>query len=166
MGRYAFHDRRFDAAGQEQPAFILNREPWREARILIADANFGSGSSRKQAVWALAGFGIGCVIAPSFGEIFQANCYRNGLLPIALPHSEVTTLAALAEAGVAFTVDLESQAMVAGNHRIAFAIPAEQRLALLNGWDDTTTILNTREPDITAFELRQRSQQPWLWEHA
>ena len=166
LGRYAFHDRRFDADGAEQPDFILNRDPWRAARILVVDANFGSGSSREQAVWTLAGFGIGCVIAPSFGEIFQANCYRNGVLPIVLAPERVAELAEQAKAGRTFTVDLEAQRIVVENHATAFVTPPEQRLALLNGWDDTATILNTREADILAFEARQRAEQPWLWESA
>ena len=166
LGRYAFHDRRFDADGVERPGFILNRAPFSGARILIADANFGSGSSREQAVWALAGFGIACVIAPSFGEIFQSNCYRNGLLPIVLPNATVFGLAKLAEAKEYFAIDLKAQTIMVGARQTAFDVPAEQRLALLNGWDDTATILNTREPDIVAFEARQKETQPWLWENA
>jgi 3-isopropylmalate/(R)-2-methylmalate dehydratase small subunit len=166
LGGYAFHDRRFGAHGAERPDFILNRVPFRKARILIADANFGSGSSREQAVWALVGFGIKCVIAPSFGEIFKANCYRNGVLPITLPLDVITDLATAAAVGRLFTVDLEAQWIVVGDHAMLFATPPEQRLALLNGWDDTATILNTREPDLAAFEAKQRLVQPWLWEHA
>ena len=166
LGRFAFNDRRFDADGAEKPGFVLNRTPWREARILIAAANFGSGSSREQAVWALAGFGISCVIAPSFGEIFQANCYRNGVLPIVMPIEVVSELAGAAERGESFLVDLEAEQLLVDGRAIAFAIPPEQRLALLNGWDDTATILNTREADIAAYEARQRAEQPWLWESA
>jgi 3-isopropylmalate/(R)-2-methylmalate dehydratase small subunit len=166
LGRYAFHDRRFHADGNEQPDFILNRAPFRDARILIADANFGSGSSREQAVWALTGFGFRCVIAPSFGEIFLGNCYRNGLLAIVLQRGVVADLAARAAAGWQFSVDLEAQRIVIGDHATPFAIPPEQRLALLNGWDDTATILNTREADLAAFEAQQRLVQPWLWERA
>ncbi|NIJ09472.1 3-isopropylmalate/(R)-2-methylmalate dehydratase small subunit [Sphingomonas vulcanisoli] len=168
LGRYAFHDRRFSADGSEQPDFILNQAPFRDARILIADANFGSGSSREQAVWALLGFGIRCVIAPSFGEIFEANCYRNGVLPITLPRDAIASLAQLARAGWGnFTVDLDAQQIVVDRGpTIAFTILPERRLALLNGWDETATILNTREADIATFEARQRSDQPWLWENA
>jgi 3-isopropylmalate/(R)-2-methylmalate dehydratase small subunit len=168
LGRYAFHDRRFAADGTELPDFILNRAPFRNARILIADANFGSGSSREQAVWALLGFGIRCVIAPSFGEIFAGNCYRNGVLPVTLPRDAVASLTELAEAGWGkFTIDLEAQSIVVDSGPIiAFSVPVERRLALLNGWDDTATILNTREPDIAAFEARQHARQPWLWESA
>ena len=164
LGRYAFHDRRFDANDAERPGFVLNRSPFSRARVLIADANFGSGSSREQAVWALTGFGIACIIAPSFGEIFQANCYRNGMLPIVLPQATVATLAELANAKGYFTVDLETQKIIVGTHETAFDIPAEQRLAMLSGWDDTASILNTRQPEILAFEAQQKAAQPWLWD--
>jgi 3-isopropylmalate/(R)-2-methylmalate dehydratase small subunit len=168
LGRYAFHDRRFAPDGRERPDFVLNREPWRQASILIADANFGSGSSREQAVWALLDFGIRCVIAPSFGEIFAANCVRNGVLPIALLRSEVEDLASRSfEAAAQLTVDLKARhILIEDRAPIGFVVPHEQRLALLNGWDDTATVLNTREPAIIAFEARQRVEQPWLWETA
>lgn len=165
LGRYAFHDRRFDAAGREIDDFVLNRAPWRDAPILIAGANFGSGSSREQAVWALLGHGITCVIAPSFGEIFQANCMRNGVLPIVLPPEVTAGLMRQAEAGARFAIDLEAQTIrVNGGDPIEFAIDAEQRQALLNGWDETSLILNARGDDIDAFETVHRQAQPWLFE--
>ncbi len=165
LGRHAFHDRRYDAAGAEIADFVLNRPPSRDAPILISGANFGSGSSREQAVWALLGKGIRCVIAPSFGEIFFANCLRNGVLPILLPEGEVARLGRLAEAGQRFTVDLEAETLAVGNETpIPFAIGAEQRLALLNGWDETTLILNARGAEIAAFEAGHRQAQPWLFE--
>ncbi len=164
LGRYAFHDRRFDAAGAELPGFVLNREPWRTAPILVAGANFGSGSSREQAVWVLLGQSIVCVIAPSFGEIFHGNCFRNGVLPIVLPAEQVAALLDLAERAEPFTVDLEAQTIaVAGAAALRFAIPREQRAALLNGWDETAMILNARGDDIARFEARQKAVQPWLF---
>lgn len=165
LGRYAFHDRRFATDGGEIASFVLNRAPWRDAPILIAGENFGSGSSREQAVWALLGQGITCVIAPSFGEIFHGNCLRNGVLPIVLPAELVASLTARAAAGATFAIDLEAQTLrVAGEAPIAFDIGAEQRLALLNGWDETALILNARTDDIAAFEARQKTLQPWLYE--
>ena len=167
LGRYAFHDRRFtNDEGRERDGFVLNQKPWNEAQVLIAGDNFGSGSSREQAVWALSGFGIRCVVAPSFGEIFQANCIRNGVLPIVLAPATVLDLAALAATGLCFTVDLETQTILVGDRQWTFAIPPEQRLAMLNGWDDTAMILNTRGSEIERYEDRQRLLQPWLWEHA
>lgn len=165
LGRYAFHDRRFDADGQEVSGFVINREPWRDAPILVAGANFGSGSSREQAVWALLGHGFRCVIAPSFGEIFYGNCFRNGVLPIVLPAETVARLSAHAAGGHALTIDLETQTVSTGGaDNIPFDVGTEQRLALLNGWDETALIMNACGDDITAFEGRQRTQQPWLYE--
>ncbi|MBB6253059.1 3-isopropylmalate dehydratase small subunit [Nitrospirillum iridis] len=165
LGPYAFHDRRFRADGTEVAEFVLNRPEWREAPILVAGANFGSGSSREQAVWALLGRGIRCVIAPSFGEIFQANCYRNGVLPITLPPAQVAALSAAAAAAHPFAVDLEAGTVtVAGRPPIPFSVDLERRLALLNGWDETATLLNAYGADIGTFEERHRRHQPWLFE--
>lgn len=165
LGRYAFHDRRFDGEGEELPEFVLNRDPWRQAPILIAGANFGSGSSREQAVWALVGQGIACIIAPSFGEIFYANCFRNGVLPIRLSPEPIATLTALAESGQELSVDLDEQTIMAdGLPSLSFEVGAEHKLALLNGWDETALILNARGDDIRRFEQGHRAAQPWLFE--
>ncbi len=164
LGRYAFHDRRFSVDGSERTDFILNRPAWCGARILIADANFGCGSSREQAVWALAGFGIGCIVALSFGEIFEANCYRNGVVPLTLPREKILRLEKAAEAGVEFTIDLENSSLSFADTIVAFTMPEHRRQALLNGWDDTGTILHTRAADIAAFEARHAAIQPWLFD--
>jgi 3-isopropylmalate/(R)-2-methylmalate dehydratase small subunit len=165
LGRYAFNDRRFGADGEELPGFVLNQAPWRDAPVLVTGANFGSGSSREQAVWALLGRGMRCVIAPSFGEIFLGNCFRNGVLPIVLPEATVSDLTARAQEGKRLAVDLEACTVtVEGESPIPFAVGAEQRLALLNGWDETAIILNTQGDGIAAFEARQREHQPWLYE--
>lgn len=164
LGKYAFHDRRFDADGAEIPGHVLNRPAFRDAPVIVAGANFGSGSSREQAVWALLGRGTRAVIAESFGEIFYSNCMRNGIVPIALPAVQVAALMDAAEAGVTFTVDLEACTVQTGTGGpIPFSIPAERRLALLNGWDETDQIINQYGTDIAAFETRQRSVQPWLY---
>lgn len=163
LGRYAFHDRRFAADGTEIAGYVLNQSQFRDAPVIVAGANFGSGSSREQAVWALLGLGIRAVISSSFGEIFQSNCLRNGIIPIVLPEAQVSALQHLAEQGLTFTVDLETQELrVEGLQPVAFAIPAERRLALLNGWDETDQIVNQFSADIDAFETRQRQTQPWL----
>lgn len=164
LGQYAFHDRRFDAAGAEVPGHVLNQPQFRDAPVIVAGANFGSGSSREQAVWALLGRGTRAVIAESFGEIFFSNCLRNGIVPIVLPAHVVSTLMDTAESGAAFTVDLDACTVQAGSMApIPFTIPAERRLALLNGWDETDQIINQYGADIAAFETRQRSVQPWLY---
>lgn len=163
LGRYAFHDRRFDAAGEEVPGYVLNTEGLRAPPVIVAGANFGSGSSREQAVWALLGLGTRAVISSSFGEIFFSNCQRNGIVPVLLPEPEVAALMDAAEAGATFTVDLEAQELqVEGQPARAFAIAPERRLAMLNGWDETDQIVNTYAQQIAAFEQGQRAAQPWL----
>lgn len=165
LGRYAFYDRRFGSDGEPDAGFILNREPFCQAPILLTGANFGSGSSREQAVWALLGFGIRSIIAPSFGEIFHGNCLRNGILPITLPDNIVRDLISLAKDGLELTIDLENQKVIVGEKDVyEFAIPAERKLALINGWDETAQILNQKADDIIKFETWQRRDQPWLYE--
>lgn len=164
LGKHAFHDRRYHADGTEVAGYVLNTDPFRSPPVIVAGANFGSGSSREQAVWALHGLGVRAVIAPALGEIFHNNCLRNGVIPIILPPETVAQLLGHAAAGTAFTVDLEAQTVtVAGQSSIPFAIPPERRLALLNGWDETDLVLARFADDITAFENTQRQTQPWLY---
>lgn len=164
LGDYAFHDRRFAADGSEIAGYVLNDPRFADAPVIVAGTNFGSGSSREQAVWALLGLGTRAVISASFGEIFQSNCMRNGVVPIVLPEPQVAALMDMAEQGTTFTVDLEAQELrVEGLQPIAFTIPAERRLALLNGWDETDQIVNQYSADIDTFEVRQRQTQPWLY---
>lgn len=165
LGRYAFHDWRFNADESEIPGFVLNREPFRTAPVLVAGANFGSGSSREQAVWALLGRGIRTIIAPSFGEIFHANSLRNGILPVTVPGEAIAALLTAAEDARRFTIDLQSQTVaVEGLDPIHFDIPPERKLALQNGWDETEQIIHQHGDGIARFEARQRDRQPWLWE--
>lgn len=164
LGRYAFHDRRFAADGSEIADFVLNQTAFRDAPVIVAGTNFGSGSSREQAVWALLGQGIKCVIAPSFGEIFHANCLRNGILPVTLAEPDVARLLKSAAAGDTFTVDLDTQTVtVDGLEPLGFTIPPERKLALLNGWDETDQIIHQHGADIAVFETAQRTRQPWLY---
>lgn len=150
--------------GPENPEFVLNREPWRQARILIAGRNFGCGSSREMAVWALVQFGIRCVIAPSFGAIFRSNCVRNALLPVELPEATVHALAAAATAGpLALTVDLEAcEVRGPGGLRHAFTIDAAEREMLLTGMDAIDRTWRHRAA-IEAFEAADRERRPWIW---
>ena len=156
LGAYAFADSRDKAdfpfrAGEEHP-------------ILIAGPNFGCGSSREQAPWALGDLGIRVIIAESFGEIFYSNCFRNGLLPIRLDGTMVEMLRAHAEAGGIISVDLETCRIEAGDlPPIAFAVDDDRREALLKGWNDTTRILALHGADITAYEAAQQRSAPWLW---
>lgn len=165
LGDYAFHDRRFDASGVEVPGYVLNAAPFRDAPVIVAGANFGSGSSREQAVWALLGRGTRAVISSSFGEIFYSNCLRNGVVPVLLPEADVSALMDAAESGATFTVDLEAQELrVEGQPLYSFEVPPERRMAMLKGWDETDQIVNQYGADIDAFEQRQRSAQPWLYQ--
>lgn len=164
LGDYAFHDRRFAVDGAERDAFVLNQPRFRAATVLIAGANFGCGSSREQAVWALLGRGIRCVIAPSFGEIFHGNCLRNGVLPIVMDEAVARDLATVAIGGATFTVDLEALTARPGNAEpIGFTIAEDARQALLAGWDETELVVQGYGPQIAAFEQRHRAAQPWLF---
>ncbi len=115
LGKHAFHDRRYWPDGSEIEGYVLNREPFRDPPVIVAGANFGSGSSREQAVWALHGLGVRAVIAPALGEIFHNNCLRNGIVPVILPSETVSDLLTSAAAGEQFTVDLEGQTVTVGN---------------------------------------------------
>ena len=170
LGRYAFFDKRYAAHGAERADFVLNRAPWRGARILVAGPNFGCGSSREQALWALADLGMRCIIAPGFGEIFRANCVANGILPIVLDGAAHARAMREAEAARPMTVDLQSCTLrLSGRPAealiewIAFAVPPRQRDSLLSGLDEIALILHNQADAITAFELRQRDRMPWLF---
>jgi len=163
LGKYAFHDRRYDGAGAPIVDYVLNRAQFSEAPFIVAGANFGSGSSREQAVWAIAGLGVRAIIATGFGEIFHANCQRNGVLPITLPADTVSELMEAAQTGQRFAVDLAAQSLTVGNRAFAFDIAPERKLALMNGWDETAVLLNQYAGAIDAFETRQKATCPWLY---
>ena len=166
LGKYAFEMARFLADGSDNPEFPLNNGPFRQAQILVGNINFGCGSSREMAVWAIAGMGIRCVIAPSFGEIFFGNCFQNGLLPVILPQATVETIgAALAAdpANAKLTVDLSRQVVVAPDgSEHAFAIEPLRKKALLEGLDEIG-LTRLREPAIVAFQARDRVKRPWIY---
>lgn len=153
-----------DGTRRERPEFVLNRAPFRHASILIAGANFGSGSSREQAVWALRQFGFRAVIAPSFGTIFQNNCYRNGLLPVVLPLSEVQRLGRAAESGaLKLIVDLQlNRVERPDGEPLSFHIPTSERDMLLAGVDAIGLTLQ-RQAQLVAFQQTDRAQRPWIW---
>jgi 3-isopropylmalate dehydratase small subunit len=159
LGRYAFHDRRYQS-GVERADFPLGAGTDGPARILIAGENFGCGSSREQAVWALHDLGVRVILAPGFGEIFQANCFRNGILAVTLPRP---TLDALPGA-LHLTVDLTASVIrLPDGETIAFAVAPWRRDALLNGWDEVMTLLSTKSAAIAAFEQARRDAAPWLF---
>jgi 3-isopropylmalate/(R)-2-methylmalate dehydratase small subunit len=162
-GQFLFHDLRVRPDGREDPGFVLNRPPYRAARILAAAENFGCGSSREGAVWALAGYGIRAVVAPSFGDIFAENCLKNGLLPVVLPAGVVAALIRRLEAapGATVTVDLAAQT-VRGPDGLAhrFEIDPFRKEALLGGLDEIALTDRYREA-LTAFEARHVAEWPW-----
>jgi 3-isopropylmalate/(R)-2-methylmalate dehydratase small subunit len=163
-GAYLFHDVRFAPDGSERSDFVLNQEPYRHARILVAAENFGCGSSREGAVWALAGYGFRSVIAPSFGDIFFENCAKNGVLAVVLETATVTALrhALHTRPGATLTVDLDGQTVSAPDgtaHR--FEIDAFRKHSLLTGLDEIALTIE-QEPAIRAFEDRRVAEAPWL----
>ena len=163
--RALFSDRRFDANGNERPDFILNRLPWRHGSMLIAGDNFGCGSSREHAVWALVQWGIRSVIAPSFGDIFLQNSVNSGLLAIRLPKEKVNTLVheAQNEPGAKWVIDLPAQAIQPPRGEgVTFEIDSTRKERLLLGLDEIALTLR-HQREIDAFEVRQRREAPWLW---
>jgi len=160
FGQYFFHDARQD------PAFFINNPAWKEAKILVAAENFGCGSSREAAVWALADAGFRAWIAPSFGEIFHENSFKNGMLPIMLPAPRVAQIRAMltAQPGAELVVDLRAQTIRLPDGKIeVFDIDPFRKECLLNGWDDIDLTLRYGDA-IAAYEARQRSEAPWLAE--
>ena len=165
LGRNLFDEMRYRPDGSEIAEFVLNRPAYRNASILVAGENFGCGSSREHAPWALRDFGIRCIIAPSFADIFYNNCFKNGILPITLPREQVAKLLEDAERGAnaIVTVDLERQVITGPDGgSINFSIDSFRRHCLLNGLDDIGLTLQ-QVGAIDSFETKQRGGQPWLW---
>ncbi len=164
LGKNLFDEMRYTPDGKEVADFVLNRPAYRAARILVAGANFGCGSSREHAPWAINDFGIRCVIAPSFADIFFNNCFKNGILPIVLPQEQVDKLLDDANRGAnaIVTVDLEKQTITGPDGgTIHFEVDPFRKHCLLNGLDDIGLTLQ-REGKISAFEDQRRTSTPWL----
>ena len=162
LGRQLFADWRYQPDGSPNPDFVLNRPEARGAQVLVAGRNFGCGSSRESAVYALYDFGIRCVIAPSFGDIFAGNSVQNGLLTAAIPDDVAAELMAqlASTPGTPVTVDLEQQTISCGNHNYGFTIDPVRRLRLLNGWDDIA-LTESFSDRIAAFKAADRSHRRW-----
>jgi 3-isopropylmalate/(R)-2-methylmalate dehydratase small subunit len=162
LGRVLFYDLRRDRAGDLLPDFPLNVPAARDTKIVLAGRNFGGGSSREAAVYALYEAGVRCVIAPSFGDIFAQNSVKNGLLAAILPDADVTELGAAiaADPALPVTIDLEQQTISRGNRSYKFAIDPVSRNQLLNGWDDIDLTKNHGER-IAAFRVADRQRRPW-----
>jgi len=159
-----FFNRRFDQNGTPRKEFILNREPFSHANTLVAGSNFGCGSSREHAVWALKRFGFRCVVAPSFGEIFYDSCFKNGVLPIILNADDHNKLVAeLEPANFKIEIDLQAQIILAGGIGIAFDTPSGRREALLQGLDEIGTTMLSLD-SIRSFRTADRVRRPWVYD--
>ncbi len=163
LGHHVLSTLRYLADGREDPDFVLNKPMFRGAPILLAGENFGCGSSREHAVWALQGAGVRCVIAPSFGDIFHANCFQNGVLPIQLSHAIVDEIAAQCVTGRHLVVDLEACVVTAPEGQAwQFSVDERRRQMLLAGLDDIGLTLRD-DALIVEWQARDRLLRPWVW---
>ena len=163
LGANLFDEMRFDDDKNEIPGFVLNQPAYRQAEILVTGDNFGCGSSREHAPWAIKDFGISCVIAPGFADIFYNNCFKNGILPITLPQDQVDRLMKDAEKGAnaRMTVDLEAQTITTSDGDVfTFEVDSFKKHCLMNGLDDIGLTME-RVADIDAYESRLQAQRPW-----
>lgn len=161
-GSYLLHDLRYDAGGGPRPDFILNAPRYANARILVARRNFGTGSSREAAVYALWDYGIRCVVAPSFGDIFASNAVKNGLLPAIVDEDDVATLLReLATSTPVLRVDLDTQSVGTETRQFGFQVDPVRRLQLLNGWDDIDLTLRHTER-IAVYRRDRIAAEPWI----
>ena len=165
LGVNLFDEMRYDRQGNEIADFVLNQPQYREAEILVAGDNFGCGSSREHAPWALLDYGIRCVISTSFADIFYNNCFKNGILPIVLPQEDVDKLMddATRGANATLTVDLENQTIQGPDGgEISFEVDAFKKHCLLNGLDDIGLTMESAAPAIDAFEAKAAQERPWV----
>ena len=164
LGKNLFDEMRYDRDGSEMADFVLNRAPYRQAEILVAGDNFGCGSSREHAPWAIKDFGIRCVISTSFADIFYNNCFKNGILPIVLPKEQVDVLMADAEKGAnaRMEVDLEAQTVTSSDGDVFhFELDAFKKHCLLNGLDDISLSLE-KASSIESYETKIAAERPWV----
>jgi 3-isopropylmalate/(R)-2-methylmalate dehydratase small subunit len=166
LGKFLLHDLRHDAQGRERPEFPLNRPQWREARILLGRRNFGCGSSRESAVYALLDHSVRCVIAPSFGDIFAENAAQNGLLTAVVNEAAAADLIARLNdvPALLVTADLEKQSILCGNYALPFSIDPVRRTRLLKGWEDIDLTQSYRD-EIAQFKAADRRRRPWAAPH-
>lgn len=164
LAKGLFYEMRYDINGVKNEDFVLHKEPWTHAQILISEDNFGCGSSREHAPWALNDFGIKCIIAPSFADIFFNNCFNNGMLPIKLPQSDVDQLMKVAERGEQIEVDLAEQKIRFGNSEINFNVDSTNKHNLLNGLDGIGLTMQKKEK-IDTFEGKQKISTEWQYKY-
>ena len=161
LGKNLFFEMRYDDNGKEINDFVLNQEPFNNSKILIAGNNFGCGSSREHAPWALLDFGITCVISSSYADIFYSNCFKNGILPIILPDTKIKELSDYSKRKEEITVNLEEQKITYGNNETTFEIDQFKKKCLLEGLDDIALSLE-KNPKITEFEKKLVTNKPWI----
>ena len=161
LGKNLFFEMRYDDSGNKISDFILNKDPFTNSKILIAGKNFGCGSSREHAPWALLDFGITCVISSSFADIFYSNCFKNGILPIIVDEEKIKELSEYANRKEEISVDLKEEKIVYGNNEIKFKIDSFKKKCLLEGLDDIALSLN-KSDKIKSFEQKLKSSKPWI----
>ena len=161
LGKNLFFEMRYDDNGNKIEDFILNQDPFTNSKILIAGKNFGCGSSREHAPWALLDFGITCVISSSFADIFYSNCFKNGILPIIVDEEKIKELSEYANRKEEISVDLKEEKIVYGNNEIKFKIDSFKKKCLLEGLDDIALSLN-KSDKIKSFEQKLKSSKPWI----
>ena len=161
LGKNLFFEMRYDDNGNKVGDFILNKDPFTNSKILIAGKNFGCGSSREHAPWALLDFGITCVISSSFADIFYTNCFKNGILPIIVDEEKIKELSEYANRKEEISVDLKEEKIVYGNNEIKFKIDSFKKKCLLEGLDDIALSLN-KSDKIKSFEQKLKSSKPWI----
>jgi 3-isopropylmalate/(R)-2-methylmalate dehydratase small subunit len=162
LGKNLFFEMRYDDNGNEIKDFILNQEPHNQSKILIAGKNFGCGSSREHAPWALLDFGITCVISSSYADIFYSNCFKNGILPITLPEERIKELSEYSKRKEEISIDLKEEKIIFGNSEIKFDIDPFKKKCLLEGLDDIALSLAKKEK-ITTFEENLKNNKPWIF---
>jgi 3-isopropylmalate/(R)-2-methylmalate dehydratase small subunit len=162
LGKNLFFEMRYDNNGIEVKDFILNQEPHNRSKILIAGKNFGCGSSREHAPWALLDFGITCVISSSYADIFYSNCFKNGILPIILSEEKIKELSEYSKRKEEISVDLKEEKIIFGNNKIKFDIDPFKKKCLLEGLDDIALSL-ARKEKITNFEENLKNNKPWIF---
>ena len=162
LGKNLFFEMRYDNIGNEIKDFILNQEPYNRSKILIAGKNFGSGSSREHAPWALLDFGITCVVSSSYADIFYSNCFKNGILPIILSEAKIKELSEYSKRQEEISIDLFEEKIIFGNNEIKFKIDPFKKKCLLEGLDDIALSL-AKEEKITNFEENLKNKKPWIF---
>ena len=162
LGKNLFFEMRYDDNGSEIKDFILNQKPYNKSKILITGKNFGCGSSREHAPWALLDFGITCVISSSFADIFYNNCFKNGILPIILKEEKIKELSEYFKRQEEIEIDLKEEKIVFGNNEIKFEIDAFKKKCLLEGLDDIALSLEKSEK-IASFETELKNKKPWIF---